>query len=100
MRRGTTPLHTFVLPFNTDTLAAVRIVYAQDGEPVLVKTADDCDMSGDKIEVRLTQKETLSFIEDKFAEMQLHVLTLGGEALTSNIVKDYVCRCLDDEVLA
>jgi hypothetical protein len=44
MRRGTTPTHTFTLPFDTAMLSKVRIIYSQGNSPVV--TRDNADLHG------------------------------------------------------
>ena len=99
MKRGTTPTHKFTLPFDTGLLAAVRIVYAQLDNVVLVKTGEDLTLSGDTITTSLTQTETLQFTCKAPVEIQVRVLTLSGDAHNSDIVKVSVDRCLEDEVI-
>ena len=99
MRKGTTPTHTFVLPFSVDMIAAARIVYAQNGAVLFVKTGDDLTMEGNKIETKLTQAETMVCHGDGYIEIQLRVRTTDGEVMASDIERVYVGRCLGDEVL-
>lgn len=89
---GTTPLHIFTLPFNTDLIHSVRITYKQDKKIVLTKETTDILMNNNQMAVRLSQKETLLFANLVMVRVQLHVLTTGGDALVSNIknVPSYV----------
>ena len=100
MQRGTTPTHTFTLPFDTSMLSQVRIVYSQMGRVVLVKTGDDITMSGTEIKTRLTQEDTFAFSCSRPVEIQVRVLTKSGEAKNSDIVEESVKRCLENEVIA
>ena len=97
MIRGTTPTHTFVLPFETTTVKSAKVVYAQSDVAIVEKTS--CDMDGNTLSVKLTQEETLKFDCKKNVEIQLRILTEGDDALTSDIIVVDVMRCLDDEVL-
>lgn len=99
MIRGTTPIHTFTIPFDTSLLHKVKIVYAQDEIPIITKNIEDCTLNGFDIKVKLSQEDTLAFNCKKFVEIQIRVLTKHGEALTSLPMKESVERCLDDEVL-
>lgn len=99
MRQGTTPTHTFTLPFDTSTLSAVKITYAQSGEVKLQKKTPDCVLSGNTVTVELTQEDTFLFEADKTVLIQVRVLTLGGDALSSAPVRVSVYVCLDKEVL-
>lgn len=99
MNRGTTPIHTFTLPFDTSLLSQVRIVYAQMGKVILVKTGAAVKMSGNTLQTKLTQKETLAFSCNRSVEIQVRVLTKAGEAQNSDILTVSVNRCLDTEVM-
>ena len=97
MIRGTTPRHTFTLPFPAEHVKKVRIIYAQSGQAVLTKEVDTVD--GDSITVSLTQEDTLRFDAAHLVEIQLRVLMDDGQALSSAIIKCSVGRCLEEEVL-
>ena len=99
MIQGTTPTHTFNSPFDTSMVKEVKILYAQDDVKVLEKNTGDCKLAGQSISVTLTQEDTFLFDYKKAVEIQLRVLTLGGEALTSVPEKVGVSKCLDNEVL-
>ncbi len=98
MRLGTTPTHTFEVPFPVDTIEDVRIVYAQAGEEVLAKEKCDCEMEGNQISVKLTQEDTFLFNPKLCAEAQIRVLTVSGEALASDIIRFEIRRVLGEEV--
>lgn len=98
MRIGTTPTHTFTLPSEIANVAEkVRVVYAQGDTVVLTKDVNA--LSGNDVIVKLTQEETLKFRHDLRVEIQLRILTSGGEALTSDIVIRKPYECLEKEVL-
>lgn len=99
MIRGTTPTHTFNIPFDTSLVDEVKIVYAQDEVVILEKTTSDCSLDDTKICVTLTQEDTFKFDCKKVVEIQLRVLTTGGEVLASVPEKVGVSKCLDNEVL-
>lgn len=99
MIRGTTPTHTFILPFSTEIVSAVRVIYKQGETEVLCKCETDCEKDGNAIKVRLTQEETLEFDCKKDVKIQLRVLTMGGDALASKPRIVDVGECLNDEVL-
>ena len=100
MIRGTTPTHVYDLPFGVENVAKVRILYAQHGEVKIIKTEEDCKMSGKTISVQLTQRDTLDLLGNTFVDIQLRVLTTGGDALASPLTRVLVGACLDDEVMA
>lgn len=100
MRRLTTPTHIFNIPFETDLIEKMRIVYAQNEEIILTKELSDCVLSDKSVSVTLTQEETYLFDNKKHAvEIQLHILTTGGDSVVSNIIRVLVEKCLDTEVL-
>ena len=100
MIRGTTPTHTFKIPFDTNSISEVRVIYAQDDVVIFTKTEDDCVLEGDSIIVTLTQEDTFKFNHKRSVQIQLRVLTAKGEVLSSVIENVGVSKCLDDEVLA
>lgn len=99
MIRGTTPTHTFNIPFDTSLVDEVKILYAQDDVVVIEKTTADCTLDYKKISVTLTQEDTFAFDCKKAVEIQLRVLTTAGEALATVPEKVGVTKCLDNEVL-
>lgn len=100
MTRGTTPTHTYSLPFDVENVAKARIIYAQRGEVKIKKTEADCVMEGNTIQVRLTQEETLCFEENVCVDIQVRVLTTGGDAPASRIMHVLPGALLENEVLA
>ena len=99
MIRGTTPTHIFTIPFDTALIADLRISYAQCGKEVVVKTKEDATLDGQTITVKLTQEETFNFDCSKRVFVQVRVLTLGGEAVSSEVMMVSVEQCLNNEVL-
>ena len=97
MIRGTTPLHTFTIPFDTGLIDRVRVIYSQNGQPVLKK--DNCTLDGNLIKVKLTHEDTLRFTASNPLDIQVHVVLHDGEALVSSINKVSVDKCLENEVL-
>lgn len=96
---GTTPTHIFRLPFGTDMIKKIHVIYRQ-GNTVLKKTTEDCVLSENTVEVSLTQEDTFLFDHRANVEMQVRVLTTNDEALKSNIIVRAVSDCLESEVLA
>lgn len=99
MIRGTTPTHTFDLPFDTSIIKTLRILYAQEGKTVLEKTEADCSMAGNTITLTLSQRDTLALSAGTFAECQIRVLTKDGAALASVPMGVPVGKVLSEEVL-
>lgn len=99
MIRGTTPTHIFTLPLDTDQLDEVMILYAQSDTVLLKKTTAECTMEGKTVRTTLTQEDTFLFDCTKPVQIQVRVLTLGGEALASTIQTIAVGKCLGGGVL-
>ena len=100
MIRGTTPTHIFNLPFEAETIAAVRITYAQGQKEILRKETADVTKDGRRLSVTLTQEETLRFDCRFSVKVQLRVTTADGTALATKPRIVPVDECLDGEVLA
>lgn len=97
--RGSTPLHTFTLPVEAESVRTVKITYAQDDTVVLAKKSPDVTVSGNKASVRLTQEDTIRLDQEKRVQIQVRVLTINGDSLPSEIITTTVLCLLDDEVL-
>ena len=100
MRRLTTPEHRFVLQVEPSVIDKIRITYAQDDTVVLTKETDDIFLEDNVATVILSQEETKRFVAEKDVEIQVRILTLGGNALASDIITDDVTKVLDDEVMS
>ena len=98
MRRGTTPIHTFTLPFDVDVVSDARIIYTQDGSIVLKKEVSDCSIEGNTVSLKLTREDTWKFDCRKLVTIQLEVWTPGGDVLVSDEIIKRVEECFDDEV--
>ena len=99
MIRGTTPTHVFSLPIDAGSIKEIRIIYAQKEKPVLVKTTQDCTLAKNSATVRLSQQETFGFDRGYEVEIQLRLLTWGGDAMASEIIRTTVGECLGNEVM-
>ena len=99
MRIGTTPTHTFILPFDTKTIQKVQIVYSQNDQIVLEKCVEDCTLKENTVCVKLTQEETFLFKSKCSVKVQLRVMTTGGDVISSDVMCVCCDECLSDEVL-
>ena len=99
MRRGTTPTHTFTLPFEVGVIKSIRVIYSQNKIPVLRKDTEDFTLKDSSASIKLTQSETLAFDSHKTVDVQVRVLTKDGEALASQIMTVRPERLLENEVL-
>ena len=100
MIRGTTPTHTFTLPFDVARVKQIRILYAQNRNVLVTKETADCVMEGSTVSVTLTQEDTFKFDCEEHVQIQLRVLTTDGQALSTPIKVVDVGTCLDTEVIA
>lgn len=99
MKLGTTPTHTFELPFPIEYLSNLKITYLQEDEVILKKRLKDGTVDGNKISFKLTQEETFMFKPHVQVQIQVRVLDSAGNALSSDIYNVPAARCLDNEVL-
>lgn len=99
MRLGSTPKHEFTLPFDVSLIKEFKVTYKQNGEIILEKYFNDFEVNGNTLSITLTQEETFLFTEGTNVELQARVLTMGGDALASDIRIITAERCLDNEVL-
>lgn len=99
MIRGTTPTHTFTIPFDESVINSIKIIYAQNKETVFEKLKDDCTFEGNTVSLTLTQEETFKFDHKCPVEIQIRILTTKGNAIASEIRRVTVGELLDDEVL-
>ena len=99
IRRGTTPTHTFEIPFDFSFVKNIKIIYSQDDIKILTKSLADCTPNGKSFSVRLTQRETLNFAADKPVQIQIRLLTSAGDALSSTIEKVQTLDSLTGEIL-
>ena len=100
MIQGTTPTHAFKVPIDTAIISNVRITYAQNGSVVLTKEKEDCKMGENLVSVKLTQEETFNFDEELPVDIQIRILTTGGDALASKVERVPLLTVLDGEVLS
>lgn len=96
---GTTPTHTFNIPFDVSNIAMVRVIYAQNNNVVLTKTNEDCVLEDNTVSVTLTQEDTFLFDHTLPVEIQLRILTVNGTSLGSIPKKVGVTKCLEDVVM-
>lgn len=97
--KGTTPIHIFVLPFDTNTIENVVITYSQKNNIVFEKRKDDCIFENNTITVNLSQEETLKFERSYNVEIQVRVRTYDDVAYASLIYEEPIRPCLNEEVI-
>ena len=101
MKRGTTPINTFILPSYIDTseIAEVMVIYSQNDVELFHKDTAECAVAGNEISVRLTQEETLSFDHNINLEIEVWIKTNGGDVLGSYTINTDVEKCLRNGVM-
>lgn len=83
-RRGTTPTHTFNVDVDLRQCEVVYLTYRQ-GNVSLDKPKEELVITADKIEVYLSQKDTLKF-KPKEVQAQIRARFPDGTAIASNIM--------------
>ena len=96
--RGTTPTHTYILPFDSDQIKAISITYSLKKEPIIKKSLKQCELSGNLVRIFLTQEETLQFQPDTIVEAQIKVGSKDGNVLVSQTYYLKIESILDAEV--
>lgn len=101
MYRATTPTHTFELPFEYEQFVKkILITYKQGSKIVLEKTeTDDITVNGKTVSYQLTQAETKLFEKDIIVDIQIRVLTNGGQSIASQEWRMLVNDVLNDKEL-
>ena len=97
--KGTTPIHIFVLPFDTNTIENAVVTYSQKGRIIFEKRKDDCIFENNTITVTLSQEETLKFEHSYLAKIQLRVRTYDDAVYASQIYGEPIMPCLNEEVI-
>lgn len=98
MWRGTTPTNTFSVNVDLTSATAIYVTYEQNGVTVLEKTGADLEVTEDKIVVRLTQAETLSFAPG-LVFIQIRYVMPDGTADASDLIITSIDRILKDGVI-
>lgn len=96
---GTTPTHTWTLPFDASLVAEARAIYKQSGEEILRKETEHFTMEGQKLSVTLSQEETFRFDCRIPVKIQLRVRTTAGKVLKTTPISKSPTECLDREVI-
>ena len=89
----------FTLPFSTELLAEAYVTLSQNKKVVIDKSLDECEVSGNRLSVKLTQADTLLLDSDHKTEIQIRARTHEDEALASDIITVNTDRILKDGVI-
>ena len=101
--QGTTPTHTFNLPFDSENIKRARFVYSQAGVVKIIKDSTDTDtavtLDEGKASTTLAQADTFNLDPDVVVELVLRLLTANDTAMETKPVY-MVCKgSADKEVL-
>lgn len=102
--RGSTFEVTFGLPHEYDIsdAKAVEITFTQFDKIIFTKTLKDVEIEEDgrHINLALSQEDTLKFVGNGSAKMQMRILTADDEAIVQHpITEIYVIDILKDGVI-
>ena len=105
MVRGGTHLHGFSIPFEFEEIKEIYITYVQKDRVVLSKKTEDCVYDDSKrcVQVRLTQKDTLSFAkpgfnpmaEDSLVLIQIRIILNNNNVCISYPIKERLYDVFD-----
>lgn len=99
MFRGTTPTLEFEIPFDTSLIDELFVTITQTNAVTVEKDRSQCELNGNVITVKLTQKDTLIFKSNYFGgatRLQVRIKMLNGEALASDIIDLEIGEILKD----
>lgn len=93
--RGTTPTIIFRLPFQTDTIRKLEIYFGQP-ELLFTKTEEDCTFDENKVQVTLSQAETLDLNENLMLKIQLRFVFNNGSVGATKVISSEVEEIMKD----
>lgn len=96
---GATSTESFTLPVDASIIQSLTIDYGQAGEFRFSKTEKDCSLNGTSGTVKLTQEDTLKFVNGRAAQVQIVLVTKGGEVIPGDPVSLSVGTRIKREVL-
>ena len=105
MRRGTNPTLTLKLTSKTgqsvdaSVLTDGFITFQQDGRTVIEKRLNECERTGNKVIVELTQKDTLRLDDSLSVRVQGKFKIASGKIIPTKIRQLSVSEILNEEVL-
>lgn len=98
MIQGTTPTHTFVLPFQASLVQDVMVTYTQNHQIILEKHSADCIWLDNAIQIHLTQNDTFAFSHLHRVKIEFKILTFDNKVLAKNFHNIPVEEALNKEV--
>lgn len=105
MRSGTTPTLEISVDIDVNAISKIWVTFAtKTGTEVLTKTKEDCEFSGGKIYVELSQEDTLALNPCKAVDcknlLQVRILTTANKAYASAIKEINVERTLKEGIIS
>lgn len=94
--RGTTPKLVFKVNFNTALVEKIYITFSQKDRKPVDKELSDCELEEGKVIVKLTQKDTLSFVSKFPVKIQIRVKLTDGTATATKTIEKTVVDILKD----
>lgn len=100
MTQGTTPTFTLTLPSTVDLTAAAHVVFTVRQGSAVVEVSDyGLNITGNTVEVRLEQEDTLQFQIYSEAKIQLNWTYSDGSRGCTKIKTVPILENLHDEVI-
>lgn len=87
---GSTPIHTFTLPFAASDCLTARVSYRQESKTIITKTVDTFGGNGGGscvISVSFTQAESMRFQDAKDISAQVNLITTDNMRHTSKPIQ-------------
>lgn len=95
--RGTTPTIVFNIPIDTQSITELNIAVAQFGKVIIQKGIDEVSLSSGKVEMTLTEEETLSLKSRDRAPLEIQMrIGVGDLRFASQIFTVAVKRILNE----
>lgn len=79
--RGTTPLHSFELPYPIEIIDDIRVIYGQGKQLLFTKTKSDCVIENNEIQILLSQEETLMFTSFQNVFIEIKIKLKNGKVV-------------------
>lgn len=98
MYQVTTPTFTFTLSIDTANITSLLLTFRQKGRNILNLTEDDVTMTGNNVDVSLTQEQTKLFSVGK-AFAQFRVKLTDDTVESSNPVGITISETYNTEIL-
>ena len=98
MIQGTTPTHTFILPFPSNLVQDVIVTYVQNNQIILEKHTSDCIWLENAIRINLTQEDTFLFSHLHLLKIEFKILTFDNKVLAKNFRNIPIEEALNKEV--